>query len=400
MGLWDVLKLAMRVFKTNKMRTMLTILGIGIGIGTILFLVSLGYGLEKVVMDKIAKSDALLSIDVMLGSSKELGLNSELVDKIMATGMASDVSFVTAYKAQVEANEFNGSIDINFVKPLYFDLSGKERIAGNFFDSENKEGLVVTTAILKLFNLSESAIDKNEKINLKLIKTKNVDEKEGEIELVNLGSDFYISGILKDDNSPLAYANISNINENEIKNYDQLKIKASDKTKVEPLKEYIFNMGYSVSSISETIDQAGKIFSVAQLVLAIFGIIALIVSAIGMFNTMTIALLQRTREIGIMKSIGAKNKDIKILFLTESMVIGFLGGISGIILSYSLAWTANFFLNMLANVFGGTKLDIFETPTWFLILVIIFSTVVGFLTGIWPAIRASKLNPLEALRYK
>ncbi|MBT4849458.1 ABC transporter permease [Candidatus Parcubacteria bacterium] len=155
-----------------------------------------------------------------------------------------------------------------------------------------------------------------------------------------------------------------------------------------------------VSSLSDTIEQANKIFGIVQLVLGLFGLIALIVSAIGMFNTMTITLLERINEIGIMRSIGVTKRDIRYLFLFESMVIGFLGGLSGVIIGFLGGELVNLFFNLLAKNFGGQTFDLFVSPSWFIIFIMVFSTLIGLVTGIYPSKQAASLNPLEALRYK
>jgi len=137
-----------------------------------------------------------------------------------------------------------------------------------------------------------------------------------------------------------------------------------------------------------------------QIVLSFFGAVALMVSAIGMFNTMTIALLERTQEIGIMKSLGASNGDIKKTFLVEAVLIGFLGGVSGILTGIGASEIFNFGVNKLAGSFGGDKVDLFYIPIEFMLMILVFSTTVGLMTGFYPARRAAKLNPLDALRYK
>jgi putative ABC transport system permease protein len=134
--------------------------------------------------------------------------------------------------------------------------------------------------------------------------------------------------------------------------------------------------------------------------LASFGIVALIVSAIGMFNTMTIALLERTQEIGIMKALGATSADIWSMFLSESVIIGFLGGAGGIGIGMAGGEVFNYGINFLAGAMGGKGIDLFFTPLWFILLIITFSTFVGLITGFYPAKRAANINCLAALRYK
>jgi ABC-type antimicrobial peptide transport system permease subunit len=152
--------------------------------------------------------------------------------------------------------------------------------------------------------------------------------------------------------------------------------------------------------LSKTVEQASKIFQGVQAVLATFGGIALIVSAIGMFNTMTVTLLERTKEIGIMRTIGAAPNDVKYLFVSESVIVGFLGGVSGIIMGVVFGMSINLFLNILASQFGGQSVSLFSFPLDFLTFIALFSAGVGYLTGIFPARRASTLNPLDAIRYE
>jgi putative ABC transport system permease protein len=119
-----------------------------------------------------------------------------------------------------------------------------------------------------------------------------------------------------------------------------------------------------------------------------------------MFNTMTIALLERTQEIGIMKALGATSLDIWNMFLAESVIIGFFGGLGGIIMGMVGGELFNYGINLLAGALGGESIDMFYTPYWFVFLIIIFSTFVGLITGFYPARRAANINALEALRYK
>jgi putative ABC transport system permease protein len=115
---------------------------------------------------------------------------------------------------------------------------------------------------------------------------------------------------------------------------------------------------------------------------------------------MTIALLERTNEIGIMRAIGITKTDVCKLFLLESMLMGFLGGLGGVLMGVAAGSLTNIGVNMLAVRFGGSAIDLFYVPGWFVTVIIVFSTCIGFLTGLYPSLRASRLNPLDALRYK
>jgi putative ABC transport system permease protein len=164
------------------------------------------------------------------------------------------------------------------------------------------------------------------------------------------------------------------------------------------VKDAISQKGFSVSSLSETVAEVNKLFGVVNIVLSIFGIITLAVSAIGMFNTMTVALLERTTEIGIMRSIGASRMDILLMFIIESTLMGFCGGIAGVVLGIASGQTVNLIVNIAAKYMGGKSLVLFSYPLWFLGFILVFSIFIGFATGIGPAKRASSLDPLDALR--
>jgi putative ABC transport system permease protein len=162
----------------------------------------------------------------------------------------------------------------------------------------------------------------------------------------------------------------------------------------------IIEKGFTVTALSKTVEQANKVFRAIQFTLGLFGAIALIVSAIGMFNTMTVTLLERTNEIGIMRTIGASSTDIMMMFLGESTLMGFCGGVVGIVMGVSIGKLINFLLNLVAVKMGGVAVKLVIFPLPFLAFVLLFSFVMGFLTGLFPARRAASLNPLEAIRYK
>lgn len=406
MQLLDVLQLSTRVFKTNKLRTFLTILGIGVGIGTILFLVSLGFGLRKIALEKIASSDALLSLDIFSESSSPIELDKSNLEKISSLEDVAEVSPIATITAQIEIGYLSSGIVVNAVKPSYFSLSGIQAKAGNLFADGETRKIVISSATLKAFDILDykEAIYQIASLKLYLPKAnKESDTNDNaveEVEEINIADDFEIAGVVEDDSSAYVYMPLSDVSYLDTLVFSGAKVKVSGQDKIEKTREEIIKMGFSVSSLTDTIDEINKIFQVTQIVLSLFGAVALIVSAIGMFNTMTIALLERTQEIGIMKSLGASNKDVWKLFLFESVIIGFLGGISGVFVGISAGELFDFGINKLAASLGGEKVKIFYTPTEFVVIIIIFSTIVGFMTGLYPARRAARLNPLDALRYK
>jgi len=399
MLLSDLLSLSTRMFKTRKMRTFLTILGVGVGIGTVLFLVSLGYGLQNVVLSKITTADSLLSLDVSPGIAGIINLDKASVEKIKQTPNVVEVSPMTNVSAQMSIEQLTGDGLIYAVEPSFFRLGGIIPDKGTIFRTGAAHEALISTAAAKLFNISpEEAIGKAIALTLFLPKI-NIEGFE-ETETAKRPDKYKIIGVVEDENTSYAFIPLETISDLNINSFTQVKVKVAANEYMETIRNQIIESGFLVSALSDTIEQANKIFRVVQIVLALFGLVALIVSAIGMFNTMTIALLERINEIGIMRSIGASVGDIMKLFLLESFLMGLLGGLGGVAIGYLAGELANFGINLLAKNFGGQALSLFYRPTWFVALIIIFSSLIGFLTGVYPARKAAKLNPLDALRYK
>lgn len=401
----DILKLSTRVFRTNKLRTMLTILGIGVGIGTILFLVSFGFGLQKVILDQVSTADSLLSLDVYSEASSLIELNKENKEKIANIPGIEKVSAMTLIPAQIEIEGLSSGTVVNVIDASFLELSGLQINNGKTFQQGESYKIIISSAALKAFNILDykEAIGKIAYLKLYLTIAKNQESENNiieETEEVELSNGYEIIGIVEDESNSYLYIPSESIQNLNLPNFSIIKIKIVNKSEMENVRQEIIGMGFSVSILSDTIEEMNKIFQVIQFILSLFGAVALIVSAIGMFNTMTIALLERIQEIGIMKSLGASKSDIWKLFLVESVIIGFLGGVSGIIIGILGGKFLNYGINKLASSLGGQEINLFYTPQEFILGVLIFATIVGFLTGLYPARRASKLNALDALRYK
>ncbi|HOZ56082.1 MAG TPA: ABC transporter permease [bacterium] len=395
----DIFRLATRMFRTNTSRTLLTILGISVGIGAILFLLSLGYGLQNLILNQITTSDALLSLDVTAGEIENLKLNDDSLKQIKETIGVEKVSQLISAQGQMKVGDISTELLVNFANQDFFKLDGTTIKKGDFYTDEEGDNskIIISSSALQLFNLSEEdAFEKTIKFTILV----PILENSNETKSVELDNEFKIVGIIQEEGSNYAYMPLSWGNQLGIKDYNKIKVKVRSEGDLTIARSAIMEKGYSVSALSDIIEQAKQVFNIVQIVLASFGVVALIVSAIGMFNTMTIALLERTQEIGIMKALGATSGDVWQMFLAEAVIIGFLGGLGGIIIGWAGGQGFNYGINLLAGAFGGDKIDIFYTPFWFVTLIISFSTIVGLLTGFYPARRAAKISPLVALRYK
>jgi putative ABC transport system permease protein len=181
--------------------------------------------------------------------------------------------------------------------------------------------------------------------------------------------------------------------------YQRAKVKVKDIKYVQGVQDAINEMGFQTHSLNDILKSMQEQSRTIQLILGGIGAISLLVAALGITNTMIMSIYERTREIGIMKVIGAALRDIKRLFLFEAGMIGFLGGLLGIGISFLLS----FLLNTLSGSAGyymgmGGEVKISVIPLWLVFAVIALSTLVGLVSGYYPARRAMKLSALEAIK--
>jgi putative ABC transport system permease protein len=398
----DVVKLSTRMFKTNPARTWLTILGMGVGTSAVVLLVGLGFGLQGILLEQIILGDTLLSLNVRNPGSKAVVMTQDQLDQFRQVDHVVDVSPLATLPALVTFNGVTGNITLQGLNPTYFRYAGVQIDKGELFkegdDGGDRNKVILSKATLKLFQLDDAEVVIGKPVKFRVF-VKN--PQTGENQEVPFDKEFTIKGISNDAASITATILLPELlSQFSVPYFERAQVKVSETTFLNPVQDEIVKRGFIVTTLSKTVEQANKIFQGIQGVLAVFGGIALVVSAIGMFNTMTVTLLERTGEIGIMRTIGASPTDIKILFISEAVIVGFLGGMVGMGIGVSLGLVFNFAVNIAATNFGGQAVALFRFPLTFLTFITMFSAIVGFLTGVFPARRAAQLSPLEAIRYK
>lgn len=400
MRLIDLAQLSTRMFKTNPLRTWLTILGMGVGTAAVVVLVGLGFGLQKIILEQIVFGEQLLSLDVSNPATSAVTLTPNTINDLASIEHVKDVSPRASFPAFITYEGLTGNVFLQGIKPKYISYAGIAPAAGKLFsDNEpNDNGeVLISQSVLKLFEIEKPEDMIGKEVTFRILVPEGTDKTKE----VQLNKTYKVKGVTNEEGSLSALMLLSELGQYvTITSYDRAQVRVESNEFLDPVQTAIIEKGFRVTALSKTVDQATKIFQGLQFVLAAFGGIALVVSAIGMFNTMTVTLLERTKEIGIMRTIGASPLDIKLLFVSESVVVGFLGGVSGILIGMSIGLSLNFLLNQVATRFGGQAVALFSFPIWFITFIAVFSAVVGYLTGIFPARRAAALNPLDAIRYE
>lgn len=264
--------------------------------------------------------------------------------------------------------------------------------------SSAKRQAVVNRAMLLVLGIKESeAVGK--KFNTSFVVVGDLlSDPTANIESVP--AEYTIVGVTPEEKTPVFYVPFIDLRTLGITNFSQAKIVVKEQNELPKTRQQIESMGYVTRSVADTVAQINSLFATARAVLVLLGMVALAVAALGMFNTLTVSLLERTREVGLMKAMGMKSSEIQELFLTESMIMGFFGGILGIVLGWILGKIVSIVLSFFAVFKGVGFVDISYVPFSLIVAVIFLSFFVGIVTGIYPARRATKISALNALRYE
>ena len=182
--------------------------------------------------------------------------------------------------------------------------------------------------------------------------------------------------------------------------YASLSVRAKSPSQVEALETSIKKMGFNAFSLLDASKSLRTFFTVFDSLLGIFGCLALAVATLGIVNTLVMAILERRREIGVLKALGAADSDVQQLFFLEAGVMGFFGGIFGVLFGWLLGRAVTFGTNVYLQRQNLNPIELSSVPLWLVFSALIFAILVSLAAGLYPASRAAKLNPVDALRYE
>ncbi|HEX8994342.1 MAG TPA: FtsX-like permease family protein, partial [Candidatus Paceibacterota bacterium] len=367
------------------------------GISTVVFLVSLGYGLQYILIGKlITTQDSLITLSASYPTESGFSISSSTIESIKQLPNVAETSAVAEYSGQIAIGDKNGLLPTIQADELNeFRLSGDSPDIGTPL-RENHDDIVLSNQALQLIGLPADASTLGKTVTIQVY----VPQPDGTIQTVAIPKQFTVSGIMSDSQElPIAIIPASDMPV-PIGAYKQVYVKANDAATLTGLRDKLVNQGFIISANIDLVTQAQKITNVITIILTVFGLAALVVSAIGMFNTMLIGFIERTYEVGVMKAIGATDNNVQDLFLMESAVIGLLGGGGGILIGLSIGKIVNMILNFVSSQMGGKSFNLFILPLWFGMVVFVMSIGIGVISGFLPARRAAKLSPRMAFLRK
>jgi putative ABC transport system permease protein len=449
----DTLQLSLRNLRQSKLRTFFTTLGVSIGIASLAGMLSLGVGLQEQVMGRFLQAGVF---DVIMVTSPNLlgipaaflagrggrggrgaagrgtpdsaspTLNDDAVKQISALQNVREAYPNVRAPVEMSIGGFSRLITLAGV-PMSSRGEGAFQMLsfGEFFPNETDRTCILNLDLAKQIADPASLIGKSATVSyaasrasdaaLAVVAGFQVQRTELQCRIV---------GIVERDPGPLPVGGgppvglmvplgvaktidadiVTNAqallrDPSQPKSYISITVKVKQARFTQDVEDGLKRQGYTVFSISDAMRGAKTAFIMLDILLSLIGSIALAVSSLGIVNTMVMSILERTREIGIMKAIGASDNDIRRIFLIEAFVIGLLGGFIGIAIGWVVGQIISFGANVYIRSQGGTGGTIFSLPIWLIASAIAFSIVVSLIAGSYPASRAARLNPIQALRH-
>jgi putative ABC transport system permease protein len=405
MRIWALIKTAVRSILKNRMRSILTSLGIVIGVSVVIIMVAIGEGTRAQVSGEVSSlgSNLLMVIPgvgtaggVRLGSGSIKTLTIDDVEKIEEeAGSISAISPVVIVPAQVVGGGANWSTSVVGVSLDYLTIRNWEVEKGTFFTEKDiskkkKVAVLGKTVVDELFP-STDPIGKKIRIGKIPFLVLGVMKEKGQ---TGMGQE--------QDDAILAPWPTVLYRMKGGRNTDMIAISAGSNDSLDVAEEEITSIlrnshrlsdgeddDFRIINQAEILDKVGQVTGILTAVLGAVAAVSLVVGGIGIMNIMLVSVTERTREIGIRLSVGAKKRDILVQFLVEALVLSLIGGMLGTVIAVAISQALTEFIGLETVIESGTVM-----------LSLLFAGAVGIFFGYYPARKAASLNPIEALRYE
>ncbi len=448
MKLRDMTELAVRNLREAILRNSLTTLGVAVGVASLVAMLSLGVGLQQLASSRLNKSGLFDSIFVTAKTNlRGPGAGPP------ATRAASPKARPLDEDARAEITKLPDVIEvypqIRFFTEVHFDgkpfatvvagmpesskQSGSfDGMQGSFFSSANADEAILQIEFAKELNAqTKDLIGKDlvlryaERQSL-ASESGGTAQNSGGFSVVPKEKHLRIIGVVETEPAsgfggfgsgrlliPLPVAETLRAAQvNDLRDvlrsgsspdkpaYASLSVRVKSPSLVDATEKKIKDLGFSAFSLLDASKSLRIFFSVFDLLLGIFGSLALAVATLGIVNTLVMAILERRREIGVLKALGAADGDVKQLFFVEAGVMGLAGGMLGVLLGWLIGQALTFATNVYLKRQDLPGVQISSVPLWLIAGAIGFAVLVSLIAGLYPASRAAKLNPVDALRYE
>jgi putative ABC transport system permease protein len=439
----------------KKLRTFLTTFGVVIGIGALVSMFAFGKGMQKNLTDTFNELELFNYIGVYARSGshrsaddpddphnrapetqQEAGKQAPVLDDDFLLSLAKvkgvewalpEIRFPALIRLADE-EEFS----LVQVLPAHICQAGFVKLrAGEFYKSDEENSLIISDSLLHRLkvNKPEAAIGREVEVStmtvdFSLSNLQNiisflkgtglpfarqnykftivgVTERMGMAGPMPVRSNVFIPHGTADKMKKISITSVSDIFQSmkQSRGYSAVGIKVISPKYVDPIKTHLEKLGFETFAMLDQLQEIKTGFRFVDMFLFAVGMIGITVAALGIINTMVMSILERYKEIGIMKAVGASDKDVKKIFFFESGVIGFMGGVFGLALGWIVSHVINLIINGFATRQGVPHMNYFSFPWWLCLGAIAFSILISLLAGIYPTVRAARIDPIVALRH-
>jgi putative ABC transport system permease protein len=459
----DLTELALRNLREAILRNSLTTLGVAVGVASLVAMLSLGVGLQNLASQRLTRSGLFDAVFVSsprnfgpgggpggpprrnnpaassTSTSKELKLiDDDAIAQIQRLPNVTEVYPQIRFMTDVRFNNQTFTTSVLGIPESSRTGGAFDGMTGSFFSSPTAEEAILQTEFAKeLSDQPNTLVGKDITLRYAERSLQRTQEEQDEalldamsgtppkaISIATREKKLRIVGVTESDPSagiggfgggrlflPLKTALQLHVaqpadlqamisGDPSKPSYLALTVRAKSPKDVAKIEADIKKLGFSAFSLLDATRGLRLVFTVFDLFLGLFGSLALTVASLGIINTLVMAILERRREIGVLKALGATDRDVRSLFFAEAGAMGLLGGICGVTLGWligqALTWGTTFYLKR--QDLPGVKIS--YVPWWLAVGAIAFAVIVSLIAGLYPASRAAKLNPVEALRYE
>ena len=439
-----------------KLRTFLTTSGVVIGIAALVAMVSYGKGIQKNINDRfqslelfnyLTVFDTSLSpfaaevMDNAVDSSVEEtaaraegkretpALDDSMIAEIMKMAGVKAVFPEIRFPAVIRLGQEEVFTLIQVLPASVSSTSLMELLTGVSYTSDDEKALIISDSILRRLKID----DPNSVLGLQLkISTIQLDlsflnpfsspsAKTGkrlpfasqtyELPITGvaarmgfggsglLRSDVYISPGAASEMKTLPISSLFDLfKSSATSSYSLVMVRAESAAAIHAVQQDLEELGFNTFALLDQLEELKTGFLFMDMILAAIGMVAIVVASLGIVNTMVMSILERYKEIGIMKAVGATNRDVKKIFFFETSMIGFMGGVVGLVFGWSISLLINQIVNHFLAKQGVPYIEFFSFPWWLCLGAILFAVLVSLVAGIYPAVRAARVDPVVALR--
>lgn len=364
------------------------------------FLLGLGFGLRQIVTTEIAQSGSQEAISVSSKRTKQLKLDASALSRLSSISGVASVEQLVGLSGRLTYHGISLDLPVYAVTRGYMATTPQELVAGREFTAQSVEGreVIVSSRALQALGINspEEAIGKTVTFDVAISQDWATNQEESLREISQ--PDYVIAGVVEKGGAPVAYTPLESFQEYGINVATEAKLIVSVPDRITAVRETVEQLGFQTSSIRDTIEQVNQIFGVIQTILIIFGGITLIIAVFGTLNTITIALIEQTRQVGFLRILGIRRQDVHRLFMLQSILLSTSGAIAGVLLGCAFGVAINSVVWFMAERNGLVSWSVYQFPLGPILIILACSIGLGWILGMGPAKRAVNLRPLEAMK--